>query len=264
MKKIVTAFYAIDTPWHVINFAARFAKEQSAAIHAIFLKADKENFNADYPFPNDLSITEPDTAERISDSNNELIDKNIQLFKEECELAGIPFSALKNLSVQELIDETTDANLMVADSRSDLLKKILPRIHCPVFLASEDELPQKVVLMYHNSASAKLAIEDYLSLLPQFKNLPTYLLSVNPEKSGEKEMEIYFKEKLEPHFTNIILKTLHGNREQEMKNFLSELQSHIIVVMGAFGRSASSGLFHQSLANVALSEKNISLFIAHK
>jgi len=264
MKKIVTVFYAIDTPWHVINFATWFAKEQSAVIHAVFLKADKENFNADYPFPNDLSITEPDTAERISDSNNELIDKNILLFKEECELGRIPFSARKNLSVQQLIDETADADLMVADSRSDLLEKVLPRIHCPAFLASEDELPQKVVLMYYNSTSAKLAIEAYLSLLPQFKNLPAYLVSINPEKAGEKEMEIYIKEKLQPHFTNLILKTLHGNREQEMKNFLSELQGHIVVVMGAFGRSALSGFFHQSLANVALGEKNISLFIAHK
>jgi len=265
MKKILTAFSAIDTPWHVINFATRIAKENSAVIQAVFLNMEKESVNEDYPFPNDLSITEDkNTFENISDNNNELVEENIKLFKKECDRSGISFSATKNISIPDLINETADVDLMMADSGTEFLEKVLPEIHCPAFLASRDELPENVVLMYNNTPSSKFAIESYLSLLPQFKDLPTFLLCINPGNTAEKEMNIYLKETLEPHFTNLTLKSIHGKTEHEMKNFLLAFSGHVVVVMGAFGRSSFSRFFHESLANLALSLKNISLFIAHK
>lgn len=265
MKKILTAFYATDNPWHVINFATSYAKEHSSVINAVFLSTNQEGINADYPFPNDLSITqEQNTLESIIENNNKLIDQNIKLFKEECELAGISFKADKNISIQELIDNTDDVDLIAIDSHSDFLNKILPHIHCPAFLASAYELPQKVILMYNNSPSSKSSIEMYISLLPQFKSLPTYLLSINPEKADENEMKIYSKEKLQSHFSDLTLKLLYGNKEHEMDVFFSEIPGRLLAVMGAFGRSALSRFFHQSFANTVLDKSGVSLFISHK
>ncbi len=265
MKEILTAFNAINTPWHVITFATKFAKEHSSSVHAIFLNTKKEAVNSDYPFPNDLSVTEKNlTDESIADSNNEVADDNINIFKDECDASGIAFSADKNFSIQQLIDQTADAGLLIADSKSDFLENLLPHIHCPAFLASSSELPQKVVLMYDESPSSKLAIEMYISLLSEFRNQPTYLLSINTEKKEQAKNELYFKETLQSHFSNLNLKSLHGNVETQTENFIAELSGHVLVVMGAFGRSALSMFFHKSLANKILDKTSVSLFIAHK
>ena len=155
MKKILTASGAIETPWHVISFATKFAKEHSAVINGFFLSRNKEKIDSQYPFPNDLSITEEYNVENIADDNNALIDDNIKIFKDECEAAGIYFSADKDVSVQQLIDKTLDADLLIADTKFPFLERILPHIHCPEFLPSEKELPQNIVLMYDGSASSK-------------------------------------------------------------------------------------------------------------
>lgn len=265
MKKILTAFNAINTPWHVITFVTKFAKQHSSSVHAIFLNTKKEAVNSEYPFPNDLFVTEKNlTDESIAYSNNKVTDDNIKIFKDECDVAGITFSSDKNVSIQQLIDQTANAGLLIVDSKSDFLENLLPHIHCPTLLASASELPQKVVLMYDESPSAKLAIEMYASLLSEFRDLPTFLLSINAEKKDNTENELYFKEKLQPNFTNLSFKNLHGNVEHETENFIAELPGHVLVVMGAFGRSALSRFFHQSLANKILDKPSVSLFMAHK
>ncbi len=264
MKKIIVAFTLLDTPWSVLAFATKFATLHSAHIHAIFLRSGKEKTNSQYPFPNDLSITEEYSGKNISTSDKEIIENNIKILKDECNSVGIHFTADKDVSISQLIENTWDADLLIVDSKFRLLENVLPHIHCPAFLVSNGEIPQASVLMYNASVSSQFAVERYISLLPEFKNLPTYMLSVNSEKSNSTANEKYFEEKLQPHFKDPALKILHGNAANEMKNFIDGLPGHIIVVMGAFGRSAVSMFFHQSLANSFLDKNKVSLFIAHK
>ena len=264
MKKIIVAFTLLDTPWSVLAFATKFAMEHSTLIHAIFLRSSKEETNSQYPFPNDLSITEEYSGENISISDNEIIDNNIKILKDECNATGILFTADKDVPISQLIENTWEADLLIADSKFGLLENVLPHIHCPAFLVSRNEMPQAVVLMYNDSASSQFAIEKYILLLPEFKTLITYMLSVNSETPGNTANEKYLEEKLQTHFKNPVLKMLHGNVANEMKNFIDGLPGHIIVVMGAFGRSAVSMFFHQSLANSFLDKNKVSLFIAHK
>ena len=261
MKKILTAFYPTVTPIHVITFAIQFARQNSAIIHAVYLSERSANFN--YPFPNDLSITQDFSGtESISQINSKLIEDNIMVFKKECELNGVTFSIEKNITIEQLIDETTDSDLIITDSESNLIEHILAKIHCPAFITSTTELPQKVTLMYDNSLPGKLAIDTYISLFPEFANLPTWLFFINPDQDDELEMQLYFKEKLQPHFSNLMLQIANGNTKNEFKNFLDQLSAPTLAVMGAFGRSALSNFFQPSLAKTA-KEKNISLFVAH-
>ena len=261
MKKIVAALDPMDNPWPVITFATHFAKNDGASVHLVFLTLPEE-VDYNYPYPNDLSAAEDfTTRQNISDSNAQLIEDNIQLFKQECESSKTRFSSEKNISIEELIKKTEDADLLVADEGTGFLKKVLPHIHCPALIAGEDHLPEKVVLMFNNSDNSKFAIESYISLLPQFQKLPTFLLSINPD--DEKENENYLNN-LKSSFTDISLKSLYGNVEKQMEDFLSGLSGHILVIMGAYGRSEISRFFHKSRANSVMKEKNISLFIAHK
>lgn len=261
MKKIVAVLDPIDNPWPVITFSTHLAKNDEASVRLVFLTLSEE-VDYNYPYPNDLSTAEDFTTRKnISDSNAQLIDDNTHLFKQECERAQIIFIAEKNISSEELINKTEEADILVADEGTGFLKKVLPHIHCPALIAGEDHLPEKVVLMFNKSDNSKLAIESYISLLPQFQKLPTFLLSINPD--DEKENENYLN-KLESSFEDISLRSLYGKVENQMEGFLSGLSGHILVIMGAFGRSEISGFFHKSRAKSVMKIKNVSLFIAHK
>ena len=228
------------------------------------MSEEDESGNLNYSFPNDLSITQDFSGtENISQINSQLIEDNIKIFKKECEHNGVTFRIQKNITIKQLIDETMDSNLIIADSESNFIERILPKIHCPSFLTSTTELPQKVALMYDNNLSSKLAIETYISLFPDLANLPTWLFFINPDEEDKMEMQLYFKEKLQPRFSNLMLQIATGNTKNEFKNFLDQLSAPALAVMGAFGRSAFSNFFKPSLARTALKEKNISLFVAH-
>jgi hypothetical protein len=265
MKKILTVFHPSVTAIHIITFAIQFARQHSAAIHAIYLSEGKEPVNSNYPFPNDLSIAEDfSSTEKIVQENSKVMEDNIKVFKKECELNHIPFSFEKNITPEQLIYKTMNSNLLITDSENDFTERVLTKIHCPAFITSSDRLPQKVTLMFDNSLSSKIAIEIYISLFPEFANLPTCLFSINPNKEDEYDMQQYLKEKLQPHFSNLILQISNGNIKNEFKKFLDKLSAPSLAVMGAFGRSALSDFLNPSLARTALKEKNISLFIAHQ
>lgn len=263
MKKIVAALAPIDPPWSAMRISIQLARNHSAEIHLVFLILPGEDVDYAYPYPNDLPITEdfPD-GEIISESNQELIKDKVNLFKQECASAGIKLSFERNISVEQLVKETAGADLLVADKGADFLSKILSHVHCPAFIVTDDHLPEKVVLMFNNSDSSKFAIEKYSDLFPEFKNLPSFLLSINPKH--ESEIQNYLQKNLSSTFTNISIRSLSGKVEIQMDHFLSELPGHILVVLGAFGRSEISRFFHESLADTVLRNKTVSLFIAHK
>ena len=265
MKKILTAFHPSVTPIHIITFAVRFAKQNSALIHAVYLSESKERVNSDYPFPNDLSITEDvSSAKNISEENSQLIEDYIKVFKNECLLNGITCSIEKDISVEQLIDKTADSDLLITDSEIKFPEEVFSKIHCPAFITSTNERPQQVILMSDNSFSAKIAIEAYISLFPEYLRLTTSFVSINPQPEDEKEMKTYFKEKLQSHFTDLTFQKLDGKVKNEFENFLDQIAVPVLIVIGAFGRNSLSEFFHPGLAKMALKEKGVSLFIAHK
>ncbi len=64
-----------------------------------------------------------------------------------------------------------------------------------------------------------------------------------------------------PSLNDVVLKSLKGNAENEMKNFLAGFSGPVLIVMKDFSQKLETGLFHKSLAAIARSKRNISLFI---
>jgi nucleotide-binding universal stress UspA family protein len=77
------------------------------------------------------------------------------------------------------------------------------------------------------------------------------------------EHKEFINQTLPEHFPNYYLKLLRGKVKEEMDNFVQQYP-RALVVMGAFGRSALSRLFHPSLAKEVLDETRASVFIAHE
>jgi len=267
MKKILVVFNGINVPWHILNFAIDIAKKHLSQIDGLFLR-DQEII---YPFPNDLSFTEVDFTPRgtITEEDAILESQNITTFENMCKTAGVNYQVEKDVLFEELIQKSSEAELIVADTTPDFrkysLNDILKDAHCAVYLVSiNTPAVEKIILLYDGSASSKFAIEKFTGLFSEWTNLPTTLLSINPPSNIDEENNAYLQTWIPQHFSMLNKIELHGNLKTELVSFLKENETNVLVVMGAFGRSAISRLFHRSLSNVILEETKVSLFTTHK
>jgi nucleotide-binding universal stress UspA family protein len=264
MKKIMTVFDVQNTPWHVLSFAIKIAKEYGSPIDGIFLRPRSGKQDFAYPFPNDMELTKDRLSdELLAQDNTLLVDDNIKLFSDECENSGVKYEIQKEISLDLFIDNCKSQDLVVADTRADFLDLLLPRIACPVCLASGNELPEKIVLMLDENSSSRNAIDKLTEVLPHVSNLPSSVVSINLTGDQDATNEPYIRQ-LENRFSNLKVQKLQGNVERELLGFLGDEEDNIMVVMGAFGRSGVSRFFRQSLAKVILEKTRLSLFIVHK
>ena len=265
MKKIITLFDVLNTPWHVLSFAIKIAQENVASITGIFLKPRRTKSEYKYPFPNDLSLTEDKLSnEFISHENALLLEDNIKLFKDECESEKVAFEIQKEVSIKEFIVQSLNSQLIIADTRADFIDDVLPEISCPVCLISENELPQKLLLMLDEGLSSRNAIEKFAALFPGLTTMPAQLVSINLKEEEQLANEQFINHNLNNTYPRLTKYSLQGNIEKELLKFLGDEPERIMVVMGAFGRSDVSRFFRDSLAKVILDKTRLSLFIVHK
>jgi nucleotide-binding universal stress UspA family protein len=81
---------------------------------------------------------------------------------------------------------------------------------------------------------------------------------------GVLEHKEFINQVLPDYFSNYTLELLEGNVKKEIDNFVQQYPENTVVVLGAFGRTALSRLFHPSLAKEILNETKATVFIAHE
>ena len=87
MKKIIVLFNGINAPWHITTFALNIARQSNAQVHALFLNDERR----DNPYPNDMKSTGINlTGKSEKTENEELEEKNIEVFKAFCILQNCP------------------------------------------------------------------------------------------------------------------------------------------------------------------------------
>ena len=265
MKKIIVLFNGINAPWHITTFALNIAKQNNAEVHALFLKDEKIS----NPYPSDIKSAQTNfPGENEADSNEQLEEKNIQLFKTFCEDEKVKCSFERDVSLKKLIDLSSDADCVVTDSHDDFrkysLKDIMAEVNCPICLISVNATKIKTaILLYDGSDDALLAIKTYSNLFPKLCKKKTYLVTINEKEKIKKKHRESIYQKLEKRFSDLEMVSLTGKVEKKLIEFLDEHTENAIVVMGAYGRSAISLLFKPSLSNVVLNQSRTSLFIAH-
>jgi nucleotide-binding universal stress UspA family protein len=265
MKKIIVLTNGISAPWHIITFALNIARQSNAEVYALFLKDERRN----NPYPSDMESTETNLyGKKAEVENEELEEKNIAVFKTFCDNEKVKCHVEKNISLEQLIDSSSGADLIVADLRDDLqrysLKDILAGVNCPVCLISVNATEiKKTILLYDGSEDALHAITTYSILFPKLCKEKSYLVTINANKKVKKMDLKAIMQKLEQKFSNLQMVSLSGNLDKKLIEFLDEHTENTMVVMGAYGRSAISRLFNPSLSNIILEQSRTSLFIAH-
>jgi nucleotide-binding universal stress UspA family protein len=265
MKKVLVIFTAQSFGDHVLKFATGMAKQHNWLLSGVFL--DDTPPTVQYPFPNDLSFTAAPVSEKEVVENEQLVLDNIQVFKNYCAAASVQCEEVKDIGYEQLTTYSAEASLMIIDARIRFnrysLTDLLTNASCPVCLVSTAAAePQHIILAYDGSKSAKYAIEKFITVFPKLDHLPAFLVSINPELELLEHKE-FINQTLPDRFKNYTLKFLRGKVKEEMDNFVKQYPA-AMVVMGAFGRSGLSRLFHPSLANELLAETEATVFIAHE
>jgi len=265
MKKIIVLFNGINAPWHITTFAINIAKQNDAEVHALFLRDEKIS----NPYPSDIKSAQTNfPGDNEENSDEQLEEKNIQLFKTFCDDEKVKCSFERDVSLKKFVELSAAADCIVTDSHDDFrkysLKDILAEIRCPICLISINATKIKIaILLYDGSDDALLAIKTYSNLFPKLCKKKTYLVTVNEKEKIKRKQRESIYQKLEKRFSDLEMVSLTGKVERELLEFLDDHTENAIVVMGAYGRSTISLLFKPSLSNVVLNQSRTSLFIAH-
>jgi hypothetical protein len=271
MKKIL---FLINGPFirqQVINTAIAMAKSTSSFLHTYFLNSKFQLEDYNYPFPNDLSLTRNRlTGKTLAEENSELFENNISIFKDECENAKVDYvvDQATEVSLAHLIKQSAFSDLILTDGKTDHnhyhLVDILVSAHCPVYLVSNEiETLENVILAYDGSYSSIKAIKMFSYIFPELQNLPHTLIHIASEKSEILPSEESLTLWTEKHFSNLETLILHGDPLKELVELVN-LKSNSLIVLGAYGRSSISRLFHKSMANTVIAQTKSPLFISHE
>lgn len=270
MKKAAVLINGLQAPHSLLRFAIGMAKENDFVLQAFYLDGLRQSSLPDYPFPNDLSTTEPERSDEESRQEAERLKQHyLQLFKHECDAAGVPCTVYSNGAMEEseVIELSAFIDLLIADDREDVrtisLKDLLTKAHCPlVIVPYAFKEVHTSVLAYDGSLSSMRAIKQYAYLFPQWCGLPAYLIRIQ-ENEGRLYQQPPLHDWLSVHFSQAETEVRHGNPEAELVRFIEEHKNGPIIILGAYGRGAVSRFMHQSMADVLRDQTRYPLFITH-
>lgn len=271
MKKLLVAFNATSYSNTLSQFAIKIARQSNSLIHAVFLSP---SFTAvTYPFPNDLPLATTGlfSTQEMLKENQKLVEADMQAFKEDCEAANIIYRIERSMDItlENIIDHSAFSDLILCDAKEELggisIRDLLVDTHCPVLLVPGTiQMPERAVLCYDESFSSIHAMKMYSYLFPEWKELHTTVLSINPKGDNGLRYDDYLNDWLPQHFPQLEKQILQGNLQRELVNFIRKTEQPTVVIMGAYGRNAMARLFHRSLSNIVINETNALTFIMHE
>lgn len=273
MKKILLLLDVLHSPMPVLSSVIHLANAAGALVEVIFLHRVHFMVDLVYPLGTDLPSLAAD-----ADADKQLLTDNTQLVADTLSASGIKFliSGDETVSLDDVLRNSAFSDLIIVDAHTDMadffyaplnvsLKDILSDAHCPLLLLRESGMPpDKLILAYDGSYSSIFAIKQFRYLFPHLCSLPAYLVTVpSNEKEGVAHGEM-LKHWAPYHFGNLQVEVLPGRASEILPAFIERQAGIPLVIMGAFGRSSLSRLFHQSVARSVIEKTNASLFVTHE
>ena len=218
MKKILVILNESHVPQQVIKRAIHIAKESNSLLEAVFIN-DINGFNFGYPFPNDLYLLgEKVRAEIRTAENMRLLENIAQEFKNDCNEHSVEYKIEidKAVSIKHLINLSSFADLIIADSKSDSdeysLKDLLADAHCPLLLVSKNSEPvAKVYVAYDGSASSMYAVKMFSYIFPEYMNFNIHFFQITAGDIDEIVHLDEIKSWATMHFSNIKFEMIKGS-----------------------------------------------------
>ena len=278
MQKILFATDGLSLDKNAVQFACYLAQITNSKLTGVFLENLVENQKfvlkpaygtifADW----EINENSPAVVEKL-----DRIKKTVTQFRELCEKnAVLPDLRLNpGVPLHELITETRYADLLVVspgtsfdknddETPTDFIKSVLKDAECPVIVAPKEfKGIDELVFAYDGTRSSAFAIRQFTYLFPLLNNKPVTVLQVNRKGEWDNDEKININEWLKNHYYSVKFECLSGSPDEKILHYLYN-KKYVMVVMGAFGRSAMSMFFKQSKAESILQMIGQPLFISH-
>ena len=277
MKKILAAFDGLKYSKSTRDYSIFIAKQSGAYLVGVFLDDPTYTSYKIYELVTQQGVSESMLEKYESDDKQSRLDA-AKDFKQGCEREGIEFNIHhdRNIAIRELKHESIYSDLLVIDSRETLthyneklptrfIRELLADAQCPVLLVPARYKPvSKIILLFDGEPSSVHAIKMFSYMLPRMKDLPAEVVVVKqPGETLHIPDDRLMKEFMKRHFPKASYTVLKGLAEIEILSYLKEQKENLLVILGAYRRSAVSRWFRQSMADALMKEIKVPLFIAH-
>lgn len=277
MKKILAAFDGLKYSRSTREYAIRIAKQSNAHLAGAFLDDFTYTSYKIYELITKKGVSES-LVEKYEARDKTLRNEAASDFKISCEKEGLEFSIHhdRNIAINELKHESVYSDLLIIDTKETLthynekpptrfIRDLLTDAQCPVLLVPAKYAPvNKILLLFDGEPSSVHAIKMFSYLLPFMKDLPAEVLVVKqPGETLHLPDNRLMKEFMKRHFPKATYTILKGLPEIEILAYLKKQHENMLVVLGAYRRSAVSRWFRQSMADALMKEIRAPLFIAH-
>lgn len=104
-------------PYHVIDYAINWAKDNEGSLRALFVVPGKMPEEG-YPFPNDLDEAEEITGEREAEKGfRKIVQDEIRFIEKRCKASHVPVQAevMYSPAVQKVLSKVNDSDLIFVD-----------------------------------------------------------------------------------------------------------------------------------------------------
>lgn len=278
MEKILLAIDAVNLNMPALDFACYIGRLTNSKVTGVFLEnlvADekpvlKKAYGTRYL---DWDIDESSTHYK---DKQQLIDKNILLFKEACEKRSVRCNIHRDRGTpaHEIINESRYADLIITDASTSFNKKyegmptefekdILKEAECPVIVAPQTfDGIDEIIFAYNSSKSAAFAIKQFTYLFPEFDDRKVTVLQVNKEGVWADHDKYNLREWLQNRYSVIGFEAVKGDAEDKLFDYLLK-RKNAFVVMGAYGRNSMSRFFKPSHADLLIKTITQPIFISH-
>jgi hypothetical protein len=108
-------------PYHVIDYAINWAKDNEGSLRALFLVPGKMP-DEGYPFPNDLDEAENLTGQREAEQGiRNIVQEEIRFIEKRCKASHIPVQSevMYSPGVQKVVSRVNDSDLIFIDRNAE-------------------------------------------------------------------------------------------------------------------------------------------------
>lgn len=279
MEKILIAIDAAGIERNAIEFACYLGRLTRSKITGVFLENMLATNDRALQEAGDHDGRKPLLGNRIENYKNrkELIERNIETFKEKCisEETVCHVHRNRGLPEKEMVKESRFADLLVIDPETSFTpsyrgaptaftRYVLKNAECPVVIAPKSFTGfDEIVFAYDRSPSSVFAMKQFTYLFPQLHNKKVTILQVSENGQWQDEDKYIFSEWLKDHYGDLHFEALKGDTDTALLDYLLRRKS-IFLIMGAYGRNNLSLVFKHSRARLLIATVNLPIFIAHR
>jgi len=272
MKKILFLCDGENFPKGAFRFIKQIREDETIFAKGLFFSP----IDAEQMIPvGFIPVAEPYV--KLKAQEKMIIQKSKEQFVEGCESNGIKYQV-------HTYEGSWDRELFVKESRfADLvviseelfcqdaqntqpnyfMEEALRASECPVVVVPENfRKIERLAVAYDGGKEAMFALKQFVYLFPDYVDMPADFVHIkNVEEDNIPDKDL-LQEYTGSHFESLFASKLHFDPKKFFASWL-ENKKNVLLVAGAYSRSAFSNVFKKSFAGDLIAKHSCPIFIAH-